>query len=263
MTNNYSIITGGGGFLAYFFAEALLEKKKKLYLVDINIKNLKKNKINLEKKFNTEVKTDYMDVTKSRSIKKFLNINKNIFFENVINNASKDYKVGKNVGSSFKDLTELSEKEWNHGLGNNLTSYFLVSKEFGKNMKKKKIGNIINIASELSVIAPDNRIYNKGKNIKFYKPVTYSVCKHGIIGLTKYIASSWSQYNIRCNSISPGSVSHKNHNQFFINEVSKRIPLSRLANPNELKASIKFLTSENNSFYTGQNLVIDGGRSII
>ena len=66
MTNNYSIITGGGGFLAYFFAEALLEKKKKLYLVDINIKNLKKNKINLEKKFNTEVKTDYMDVTKSR-----------------------------------------------------------------------------------------------------------------------------------------------------------------------------------------------------
>ena len=263
MRHNYSIITGGGGFLAYFFAKALLEEKKNIYLVDINIRNLKKNKIKLEKLFKTEIKTDFMDVTKLKSIKNFLNKNKNIFFENLINNASKDYKVGKKVGSNFKDLTELSEKEWNFGLNNNLTSYFLVSREFGKNMKKKKIGNIINIASELSVIAPDNRVYNKGKKIKFYKPVTYSVCKHGIIGLTKYIASSWSKYNIRCNSISPGTVSHKNHNKFFINEVSKRIPLSRLADPNELKASIKFLTSEQNSFFTGQNVIIDGGRSII
>ena len=133
----------------------------------------------------------------------------------------------------------------------------------GKKWKKKKYGNIVNIASELSVIAPDNRVYNKGKNIKFYKPVTYSVCKHGIVGLTKYIASSWSQYNIRCNSISPGSVFHKNHNQFFINEVKKRIPLDRLADPKELKDSIKFLISKNNSFFTGQNVIIDGGRSII
>jgi len=263
MKNNFSIITGGGGFLAYFFAEAILEENKKLYLVDIDIKSLKKNKIKLEKLFKTEVKTDFMDVTKSTSIKKFLKKNKNIFFENLINNASKDYKVGKEVASSFKDLTQISEKEWNYGLNNNLTSYFLVTREFAKNMKKKKVGNIINIASELSVIAPDNRIYNKDKDIKFYKPVTYSVCKHGIVGLTKYIASSWSQFNIRCNSISPGSVLSKNHNKFFIKEVSKRIPLSRLANPNELKASIKFLISKNNSFYTGQNLIIDGGRSII
>ena len=263
MKNNFSIITGGGGFLAYFFAEALLEEKKKLYLVDIDIKNLTKNKIKLEKIFKTEVKTDFMDVTKLKSIKNFLNKNKNIFFENLINNASKDYKVGKNIGSKFKDLTQLSEKEWNYGLNNNLTSYFLVSSEFGKSMKKKNIGNIINIASELSVIAPDNRVYNRGKNIKFYKPATYSVCKHGVIGLTKYIASSWSQFNIRCNAISPGSVLHKNHNKFFINQVKKRIPLARLANPNELKDSIKFLISENNSFYTGQNIVIDGGRSII
>ena len=71
MKNNFSIITGGGGFLAYFFAEALLEENKKLYLVDIDIKSLKKNKIKLEKKFKTEVKTDFMDVTKSTSIRIF------------------------------------------------------------------------------------------------------------------------------------------------------------------------------------------------
>ena len=110
MKKNFSFITGGGGFLAYFFAEALLEENKKLYLVDIDIKNFKKNKIKLEKKFKTEVKTDFMDVTKSKSIKKFLKKNKNIFFENLINNASKDYKVAKKVASNFKDLTQISEK---------------------------------------------------------------------------------------------------------------------------------------------------------
>ena len=54
----------------------------------------------------------------------------------------------------------------NYGLNNNLTSYFLVTREFGKNMKKK-VGNIVNIASELLVIAPDNRIYNKVKILSF------------------------------------------------------------------------------------------------
>jgi NAD(P)-dependent dehydrogenase (short-subunit alcohol dehydrogenase family) len=263
MKNNYTIITGGGGFLAYYFAEAILEEKKNLYLVDINSVNLKKNKNKLEKVFNTEVKTDFVDVTNLDSIKKFIKKNRNIFFDNLINNASKDFKVGKKIGSNFKDLSDITLKEWNQGIDSNLTSYFLVSKEFGKIMKKNNYGNIINISSELSVIAPDHRIYNNGKKIKYYKPVTYSVCKHGIVGLTKYIASSWSNHNIRCNSISPGSVYHKNHNKFFLKEVSKRIPLSRLANPKELKDSIKFLISKNNSFYTGQNMVIDGGRSII
>ena len=71
-----------------------------------------------------------MDVTKSKSIKKILK-NKNIF-ENLINNASKDYKVAKKVASNFKDLTQISEKEWNYGLNNNLTSYFLVTRNLGK-----------------------------------------------------------------------------------------------------------------------------------
>ena len=263
MNKNYTIITGGGGFLAYFFAEVILEENKNLFLIDIDKKKLKQNQIKLEKIFKQKIRTDVVDVTNQNSIKKFLNKNKNIFFDNLINNASKDFKVNKSINSTFRDMTKISLKEWNSSIDSNLTSYFLVTKEIGKYMKKKESGNIINIASELSVIAPDNRVYNKGKNIKFYKPVTYSVCKHGVVGLTKYLASSWANYGIRCNSLSPGSVYKDDQDKSFLSEVSKRVPLSRLAYPNELKDAIRFLISSENSFCTGQNIIIDGGRSII
>ena len=148
MTKNYTIITGGGGFLAYFFAEAILEENKNLFLIDIDKRKLKQNKTKLEKIFKQKIKTDVVDVTNLSSIKKFLNKNKNIFFDNLINNASKDFKVKKNINSTFRDMTKISLKEWNSAIDSNLTSYFLVTKEIGKYMKKKKRGNIINIASE-------------------------------------------------------------------------------------------------------------------
>ena len=57
-------------------------------------------------------------------------------------------------------------------------------------------GNIVNIASDLSVIAPNQNIY-KSKNGNFVKPVTYSVIKHGIVGLTKYLSTYWAEKNIK------------------------------------------------------------------
>ena len=78
-------------------------------------------------------------------------------------------------------------------------------------MSKFREGSIINISSDLGIIAPDQRIYNKSN---FIKPVTYSVVKHGIIGLTKYTASYWGKKNIRCNAIAPGGILNNNYNSF-------------------------------------------------
>ena len=61
-------------------------------------------------------------------------------------------------------------------------------------VKNKKNGVIINIGSEFSVVAPDHRIYKKN----CFKPVTYSVIKHGIIGLTKYLSTYWAKNGVRC-----------------------------------------------------------------
>jgi NAD(P)-dependent dehydrogenase (short-subunit alcohol dehydrogenase family) len=133
----------------------------------------------------------------------------------------------------------------------------LCSKIFGEIMSKNQTGGVIlNIASDLSVIAPNHSIYKKG----VYKPVMYSVIKHGLLGLTKYLATYWHNKKIRCNSISPGPVEN-NQSKNFINKLKKQIPLNRLAKKDEYISAIQFLCSDASSYMTGQNLIMDGGRS--
>jgi len=137
----------------------------------------------------------------------------------------------------------------------------LCSQVIGGEMVKNKIrGNIVNIASDLSVIAPNQNIY-KYKNNNFTKPVTYSVIKHGIVGLTKYLSTYWANKNIKVNSLSPGSVLN-NQPKEFLSRIKKLIPMNRLAKKNEYIGAIKFLCTEDSNYMTGQNLVIDGGRSV-
>ena len=125
-------------------------------------------------------------------------------------------------------------------------------------------GVILNVASDLSIISPDNRLYNEENiddNKANVKPIVYSVVKTGLIGLTRYLATYWAENNIRCNAISPGGV-FNNQDQNFIKKIKKLIPLGRLANKDEYKSSVQFLCSEASSYMTGQNIVIDGGRSV-
>ena len=125
-------------------------------------------------------------------------------------------------------------------------------------------GVILNVASDLSIISPDNRLYNEeniDNNKANVKPIVYSVVKTGLIGLTRYLATYWAENNIRCNAISPGGV-FNNQDQNFIKKIKKLIPLGRLASKDEYKSSVQFLCSEASSYMTGQNIVIDGGRSV-
>jgi NAD(P)-dependent dehydrogenase (short-subunit alcohol dehydrogenase family) len=126
-------------------------------------------------------------------------------------------------------------------------------------MSKFKRGSIINISSDLGIIAPDQRIYKKSN---FIKPVTYSVVKHGIIGLTKYTASYWGKKNIRCNAIAPGGI-YNNHNSSFVKKINQLIPLGRMAKKKEYNGLILFLCSDHSSYITGSVIVADGGRTII
>lgn len=126
-------------------------------------------------------------------------------------------------------------------------------------MSKFRKGNIINISSDLGIIAPDQRIY---EDSNFIKPVTYSVVKHGIIGLTKYTASYWGKRNIRCNAIAPGGIFNK-QNSLFVKRINKLIPLGRMAKKREYDGLVLFLCSELSSYMTGSVIVADGGRTII
>ena len=130
-------------------------------------------------------------------------------------------------------------------------------------MAKIGRGVIINVSSDLGLISPDQNLYRKDglqDDQQPVKPITYSVIKHGIIGMTKYLATYWADKGIRVNTISPGGV-YTNQPDEFISKISELIPLGRMANENEYKTAIVFLCSDASSYMTGSNLVIDGGRT--
>ena len=131
-------------------------------------------------------------------------------------------------------------------------------------MSRKKEGNILNIASDLSIISPDQRLYSDDhlSLSNPVKPITYSVIKHGLIGLTKYVSTYWAKNNVRCNAISPGGVFNDQPDE-FVRKLSELIPLGRMARLDEYKKAIIFLCTDDSSYMNGHNLVIDGGRSII
>ena len=125
-------------------------------------------------------------------------------------------------------------------------------------------GVITNIASDLSVIAPDQRLYSVAglpSDRQPVKPVTYSVVKHGLIGLTKYLSTYWCDQGVRCNALSPGGI-YNNQNDIFISKINKLIPMGRMANPSEYQGAIIFLCSNASSYLNGANLIMDGGRSV-
>ena len=145
-----------------------------------------------------------------------------------------------------------------------LTGAFLCSQVFGAAMVKDgKGGVILNIASDLSVFSPDQRLYRKqglADNMQPVKPVTYSVIKAGLIGLTRYLATYWADDKVRCNALSPGGVFNGQGDE-FVQRLSSLIPLGRMASKDEYRAAVQFLCSDASSYMNGQNMVIDGGRS--
>lgn len=255
-----AIVTGGAGLLGTEHAFALAEKNASVIIIDLNKKKLE----NLKKKFKNRGYTidAYIgDITKAKNILKIKKIILKKFkkIDILINNAHRDF-VPKKKSKKFHNTVEnYSLKKWDSEIDVGLKGAFICSKIFGSEMSKKRGGIILNIASDLSVIAPDQRIY---KHLKTNKPISYSVIKHGLIGLTKYLASYWSSKNIRVNAISPGGVFNYQE-KTFVKKIKKLIPMKRMANISEYKEAIQFLCSDASSYMTGHNLIIDGGRSIL
>jgi NAD(P)-dependent dehydrogenase (short-subunit alcohol dehydrogenase family) len=154
--------------------------------------------------------------------------------------------------------------DWDFQISVGLTGAMLCAQIFGSKMAKRGNGVILNIASDLSVFAPDQRLYKKAglqSDQQPVKPVTYSVIKHGLIGLTKYLATYWADKGVRCNALSPGGV-YTSQDDEFVNRLSNLIPMGRMAKKEEYKGAIQFMCSDASAYMNGQNIVIDGGRSV-
>ena len=164
----------------------------------------------------------------------------------------------------FSRVENLTLDDWNYQVSVGLTGAFICTKYFGSKMAVNNGGVILNISSDLSVISPDQRLYkisSAEENSQPVKPITYSVIKSGLVGMTKYLATYWSANGVRVNALSPGGV-YEEQDSDFVKKISDLIPLGRMAKSNEYRSAVQFLCSDASSYMTGQNIVIDGGRSV-
>jgi len=151
------------------------------------------------------------------------------------------------------DLFDVSLKSFNKYLNLNVTSLFSVCREYARNNNK---GNIINFSSIYGVVSPDPKIYMKGK----HKHVGYAVSKSAVIYLTKYLAVHLSP-NIRVNCIVPGGIKNKQSKK-FIKKYSSKSVLGRMMNLKEINGIVKYLCSNESSYSTGAEFVLDGGYTL-
>ena len=268
LSKKLALITGAAGLLGYEHACALLECNADIVLTDINLKGLEKMKNKLDILFPSKrIFIFDMDVTNINSIKMVSNNLKKegLTLDILINNAAIDPKVKESSLMENTRLESFPKADWDLQLAVGLTGAFQCCQVFGSIMADSgKGGVILNISSDLSIISPDQRIYEKkglDKSLQPVKPITYSVIKSALVGLTKYVATYWKDKNIRCNALSPGGVFNEQPEE-FLEKITKLIPLGRMANKDEYRAAIQFMCSEGSSYMNGHNLVMDGGRSI-
>ncbi len=263
-----ALITGAAGLLGIEHAIALLECGAHVILTDISEAALLRAHRNLAKDFNIEkITTKVMDVSdlhRIRAVAEELS-GVGLHVDILVNNAAIDPKVqGSQEILETSRLENFQLDQWNLQISIGLTGAFLCSQVFGVAMARNaKSGVILNIASDLSVFSPDQRLYRRegiSDDMQPVKPVTYSVIKAGLIGLTRYIATYWADKNVRCNALSPGGILNGQHEE-FVQRLSSLIPLGRMAQHDEYRSAVQFLCSDASSYMNGQNIVMDGGRS--
>ena len=265
LTGKVAVITGGAGLLGEKHAEVIAEFGGIPILLDIDEKkgNEKAQRISKEYQVDCAFKLcDLTDESQISSVRDSL-LSKFGQIDILINNAAIDPKIKENSEINLSRLEHFSIDQWNLEMAVGLTGAMLCSKVFGYEMAKKGKGVILNISSDLGIIAPDQRIYKKDglpENEQPVKPVTYSVIKHGLIGLTKYLATYWADKGVRCNALCPGGI-YNNQPDEFVNKISNLIPLGRMADEDEYKASVVFMASDASIYMNGSVVSMDGGRS--
>jgi NAD(P)-dependent dehydrogenase (short-subunit alcohol dehydrogenase family) len=259
LKNKIIIITGGAGLLGTNFVESILSYDGIPIVLDKSQKKINFLKKHLLSKFNKKIISFKCDITNERELiiiqkkvlKKFNKI------DCLINNAANNHQPN-SPKSNF--LENFSVKNWNDDLSVGLTGAFLCSKIFGTQISKnKKGGTIINISSDLGLIAPNQNLY-KQKKVNSKKAISYSIVKSGMIGLTKYLSTYWSDKNVRSNCLCPGGIQN-NQNKIFLKKIEKLIPLKRMAKQNDYNSTIVWMLSDENCYMNGAVISVDGGRT--
>ena len=240
------LVTGAIGQLGKIICQGFIDVGSNVIGVDLK---LDQNKI---------IKTDNisyysLDIANKKSVQ-------NLFNELYNNHSGIDVLINNAGVSTFEPFEDRTEESFDWVSDVNLKGTFLCIQEYFKHQKNNKCGNVVNIASIYGLISPDPKMYRKGdrKNSE-----VYGATKAGIIQMTKYFAVHLAEKNIRVNAVSPGGIFNTENPQseYFIGEYSKRNPMGKMANAEEIIGAVLYLVSDASSYVTGHNLVVDGGMS--
>ena len=237
------IVTGGSGLIGKPILKHLKDNGAIVINADINAET------------NIETNDYACDVTSEESILELVDsvVKKYGRIDGLVNNA---YPRTKDWGNKFEDV---SLDSWRKNVDMQMNSVFLICQAVLKEMEKQKGGSIVNISSIYGVVGNDFTIY---EGYGGTSPAAYSAIKGGIINFTRYLASYYGKHNVRVNCVSPGGIKDNQHPS-FIEKYENKSPLKRLGQPHEIAPAITFLLSDEASFITGHNLMVDGGWTAI
>ena len=261
------VITGATGLLGRKHAEAVACYGGTPILLDLSQQAVDDFSNELNEKYKVDSIGFAIDITNENAIENNVGLLIKEFgkIDGLVNNASNNPKVEDSKEINFSRLENFPLDIWNDDISVGLTGSFLCAKHYGFAISQNPNGgSIINISSDLGLIAPDQRLYYKdgidnGK--QNVKPVTYSVVKTGLIGLTRYLATYWADKNVRCNAMCPGGVENGQPEE-FLKEVSARIPMGRMANASEYQGALLWMLSDASSYLNGAIIPIEGGRTV-
>ena len=267
-----AVITGGAGVLGRAHAEAILEAGGTAILADIHGERAESVAALVAQARGRKPGEPpaalgvALDVTSRDSVESLLDAVLRSYghVDILVNNAAKNPKMERGTASPSWDRFEaMTLEQWNGEIAVTLTGAFLCSQVLGSEMARAGRGVIVNIASDLALIAPDQRLYRQpglADDEQPVKPVTYSVAKTGLLGLTRYLATYWAHRGVRANALCPGGVFNQQPPD-FVARLCALIPMGRMADLDEYKGALVFLCSDASSYMTGTTLVMEGGRT--
>lgn len=262
-----ALLTGAAGYFGRVFADCLLFAGAKVLLFDkdvsvINFADSLKSKYGNEKVDCYQV--DFYDEDAYRESLSNA-VDKNESIDILVNNA---FEFSKNTG--FNDpsgkLDTISRNQWARSFDSGVYWHALATQIIGSKMKSQGSGSIINICSMYAIVSPDPALY---EGTAVFNPPSYGAAKAALLAFTRYVASFYGQYGIRCNAIVPGAFPNVGGNTYnsvedqeFIQRLAKRTTLGRVGDVDDLKGALIFLASDASRYITGQGIVVDGGWTV-
>lgn len=236
-TRKIALITGSEGQLGRTFARKLLELGYHVIGFDIGTQ------------VNDDIIFCQVDITKPSEIERALE-KLNLGIDVLINNA------GVSVFSPFEERTE---EELSYVIDVNIKGMiFMTQIVFNHHFKPQKGGCIVNIGSIYGIVSGDMGIYKQGDR---RTPEIYGATKAAVINMTRYFAAYMAPHNVRVNCISPGGIFNHQDSE-FVTKYTRKVPLGRMGNENDLLSTLEYLISDESNYVTGQNIIVDGGLTI-